>query len=84
MYLKFCELTENYLLLNVLIAGLKNSRNHEYIRGKQPARKYEFLNMRRRTGGIIKGWCKLRLVTYDAFIAMDFWKNKNLNVKNQY
>ena len=30
------------------------------------------------------GWCKLMLVTYDAFVAMDFWKKINLNVKNQY
>ena len=27
------------------------------------------------------GWCKLMLVTYDVFVAMDFWKNINLNVK---
>ena len=23
-----------------------------------------------------KGWCKLMLVTYDAFVAMEFWKKK--------
>ena len=31
-----------------------------------------------------KGWCKLMPVTYDTFVAMDFWKNRNLNVKKKY
>ena len=26
----------------------------------------------------LKGWCKLMLVTYDVFVAMDLWKNRNL------
>ena len=29
-------------------------------------------------------WCKLMLVTYDTFVAMDFQKNRNLNIKKQY
>ena len=32
---------------------------------------------------MLKGWCKPILVTYDAFVAMEFWKNRNLNVKKQ-
>ena len=49
---------------------------------------FEFMALRwllktTREKGVV-GWCKLMLVTYDAFVAMDFWKNKNMNVKNQY